>query len=186
MCAQGVFRHQLLGNLPRKVLIDPTLDVDFGELMALEYSILAQLLALARKIRRSDCELTDTYSPAAIDMAPATNPATPAIKTSFRVAAAAATPTIKLAVDRMPSLAPSTAALNHPMRMTKWLSGSGRIRCSCSGLKPPHEKQNDDDDQDDADDADAAVTETVTVAAEPAAEAAEQEDDEDDDKNQSE
>ena len=38
----------------------------------------------------SDCELTDTYSPAAIDMAPATSPATPAIKTSFSVAAAAA------------------------------------------------------------------------------------------------
>ena len=45
----------------------------------------------------SDCELTETYSPADIDIAPATKPATPAIKTSFRVAAAAATPTIKLA-----------------------------------------------------------------------------------------
>ena len=71
----------------------------------------------------SDCELTETYSPAAIDMAPATSPATPAIKTSFCVAAAAATPTIKLAVEMMPSLAPSTAALNHPMRLTRWLSG---------------------------------------------------------------
>ena len=30
----------------------------------------------------SDCELTDTYTPAAIDIAPATSPATPAIKTS--------------------------------------------------------------------------------------------------------
>jgi hypothetical protein len=58
----------------------------------------------------------DTYSPAAIDMAPATSPAIPAIKTSFSVAAAAATPTIKLAVEMMPSLAPSTAARNHPMR----------------------------------------------------------------------
>ena len=28
----------------------------------------------------SDCELTDTYSPAAIDKAPATRPATPAIE----------------------------------------------------------------------------------------------------------
>jgi hypothetical protein len=35
------------------------------------------------------------------------------------VAAAAATPTIKLAVEIIPSLAPSTAALNHPMRLTK-------------------------------------------------------------------
>jgi hypothetical protein len=61
-------------------------------------------------------------------MAPATSPATPAIKTAFGVAAAAATPTIKLAVERMPSLAPSTAALNQPMRSTKWLSGSCRRR----------------------------------------------------------
>jgi hypothetical protein len=37
----------------------------------------------------SDCELTDTYSPAAIAMAPATSPATPAIKTPFWFAAAA-------------------------------------------------------------------------------------------------
>ena len=64
-------------------------------------------------------ELTETYSPAAIDMAPATKPATPAIITSFCVAAAAATPTIKLAVETMPSLAPSTAALSHPIRSTR-------------------------------------------------------------------
>ena len=67
----------------------------------------------------SNCELTETYSPADIDMAPATKPATPAIKTSFRVAAAAATPTIKLAVEMMPSLAPSTAARNQPMRLMR-------------------------------------------------------------------
>jgi hypothetical protein len=86
----------------------------------------------------SDCELTDTYSPAAIDMAPGTSPATPAINTSFCVAAAAETPRIKLAVERMPSLAPSTAALNHPMRLTKWFSGFGgtrRIRHSACQIK---------------------------------------------------
>src|SRR5262245_32033043 len=75
----------------------------------------------------SDCELTDTYSPA-IDMAPATNPATPAIKTLVCVAAAAATPTIKLAVETMPSLAPSTAACNHPMRSTRPCIRSQKIR----------------------------------------------------------
>lgn len=73
----------------------------------------------------SDCELTETYSPAAIDMATATSPATPAMKTLFCVVAAAATPTIKLAVETMPSLAPSTAALNHPMRSTRWSPGAG-------------------------------------------------------------
>jgi len=45
-----------------------------------------------------------------------TNPATPAISTSLRVASVAATPMIKLAVDTMPSLAPSAATLSQPMR----------------------------------------------------------------------
>lgn len=62
-------------------------------------------------------------SPAAIDMAPATSPATPAMRTSEVAAEAAATPTIRLAVETMPSLAPSTAARSQPMRETKWLSG---------------------------------------------------------------
>jgi len=44
---------------------------------------------------------------------------TPATRTAFFVAAAAATPTIKLAVERMPSLAPSTAARSHPIRSTR-------------------------------------------------------------------
>ena len=109
---KGIFRHELLGDLPRKVPIDATLDVDIGKLIELKSRIsLNSLRSRARSACSvSDCELTDTYSPAAIDMAPATSPATPASKTSFCVAAAAATPTIKLAVERMPSLAPSTAA----------------------------------------------------------------------------
>jgi hypothetical protein len=40
----------------------------------------------------SDCELTETYSPAAIDIAPATNPATPVSTASLDEAAADATP----------------------------------------------------------------------------------------------
>ena len=64
----------------------------------------------------SDCELTETYSPAAIDMAPATSPAMPAMSTSVWALLAAATPEMRLAVDRMPSLAPSTAARSQPMR----------------------------------------------------------------------
>ena len=46
-------------------------------------------------------ELTETYSPAAIDIEPATSPAT------------AATPTIKLAVEMSPSLEPRKAARSH-------------------------------------------------------------------------
>src|SRR5665213_1688359 len=72
------------------------------------------LLASARSV--SDCELTDTYSPAAIDIAPATKPARPATKTGALSTDAAATPTSKLAVETMPSLAPSTAARSQPMR----------------------------------------------------------------------
>jgi hypothetical protein len=130
----------------------------------------------------------DTYSPAAIDMAPATSPATAAIKTLFRVAAAAVTPTIRLAVERMPSLAPSTAARNQPMRLTKWLTGkaeAGSSEIPPVRLKPTHKNQHDEDNQDDADDTDASVTVAVAVTAEPAAEAAQQEDDEDDDKDES-
>jgi len=70
----------------------------------------------------SDWELTETYSPAAIDMAPATRPATPASRISLLTAAAAATPRIKLAVEMMPSLAPSTAARSQPIRSTRWVS----------------------------------------------------------------
>ena len=43
----------------------------------------------------------------------------PAIIVSGCVAAAAATSTIKLAVETMPLLAPSTATLNHPVRSTR-------------------------------------------------------------------
>src|SRR4051812_46322454 len=63
----------------------------------------------------SACELTDTYSPAAIERAPAASPATPARSTSLRVARPAATPITRLAVDTMPSLAPRTAARSHPI-----------------------------------------------------------------------
>jgi hypothetical protein len=41
---QGIFRHQLLGNLLRKVLIDTTLDVDVSKLIKLKLRILTQLL----------------------------------------------------------------------------------------------------------------------------------------------
>src|SRR5690349_99376 len=71
----------------------------------------------------SACELTDTYSPAAIDNAPATMPATPATTMSRRAEDAAATPTIRLAVEMMPSLAPRTAARSQPMRSVRCGSG---------------------------------------------------------------
>jgi len=58
--------------------------------------------------------LTDTYSPVAMDRLPASNPENPAMTTPWGSAPAAATPTIKLALDTNPSLAPNTAARNEP------------------------------------------------------------------------
>src|SRR6202047_5681226 len=64
----------------------------------------------------SRCALTDTYSPTAIDIEPATRPATPAIKMACFDAEAAATPIMRLAVDTIASFEPSTAARSHPER----------------------------------------------------------------------
>ena len=60
----------------------------------------------------SDCELTETYSPAAIDIAPATSPATSVIRISLGLAEAAATPTMRLAVETIHHW--RTAARSHP------------------------------------------------------------------------
>ncbi len=48
-------------------------------------------------------------------MAPATSPATPATSMARVSAPDAATPSTRLAVDTMPSLAPSTAARSQPL-----------------------------------------------------------------------
>ena len=53
---------------------------------------------------------TDTYSPSDIDTAPATRPASPAVKMGPRAVVAPATPMTMPATDTIPSLAPSTAA----------------------------------------------------------------------------
>src|SRR5690606_16233893 len=58
----------------------------------------------------------------AIDIAPATSPATPATRISCDAAVAAATPTMRLDVEISPSLAPSTAARSQPIRSMSWLS----------------------------------------------------------------
>lgn len=70
----------------------------------------------------SDCELTDTYSPAAMESAPATSPASAATTTDARSGCAAATPTTRLLVEISPSLAPRTAARSQPMLLLLWVS----------------------------------------------------------------
>jgi hypothetical protein len=49
--SQGIFRRELLGNLPRKDLIDTALYVDLGKLIQFKRGIVAQLFAFAREIR---------------------------------------------------------------------------------------------------------------------------------------
>ena len=70
----------------------------------------------------SDCELADTYSPAAMDIAPATNPARPDRRMAFCVVFAEATPIIKLLVETIPSFAPETDARSHPVRCDRCVS----------------------------------------------------------------
>ena len=114
--------RELLGDLIRKRGIEAALDVDRRELCKLGGWIGREFLAFAGKgsaCSVSAWELTETYSPAAIDIAPATNPATPATKMSWLVARAAATPKMRLAVDTMPSFAPMTAARSQPMRSVR-------------------------------------------------------------------
>ena len=54
--------------------------------------------------------------------APATSPAMPVTISEAWLALAAATPISRLAVETMPSLAPSTEARNQPMRSVRWRS----------------------------------------------------------------
>lgn len=61
-------------------------------------------------------------------MAPATSPATPLIRIFWWDEFAAATPTIRLAIETIPSLAPNTEALSQPMRSGRCNSGS---LCDC-------------------------------------------------------
>ena len=113
---------QLGGHLLRQPAREATLQVDRGQLLLLALGVTAELSLLDRQVGplASACELTETYSPAAIEAAPATSPAVPAVRIAARVESAEATPTMIAAVETMPSLAPSTAARSHPVR---WSDG---------------------------------------------------------------
>src|SRR6185436_2442811 len=87
----------------------------------------------------SDCELTETYSPAAMESEPATRPAMAAINTAPRSEWADATPTTRLLVEIRPSLAPSTAARSQPMCSVRWNSRCGmRASMDPSSATPKH------------------------------------------------
>ena len=105
-------RTELLRHFGREVLVEPQLHIDRCQLAQLGLSTPRQLLLLSCDVRpsASRCELTETYSPIAIDIAPATSPATPATRAVSGDAEDARTPMIRLAVDTMASSDPSTGA----------------------------------------------------------------------------
>ena len=82
------------------------LDVDFGSSSSSNSRCYLSSAVRSRQL--------DTYSPAAIDIAPATKIRHPSDQDIVPGCLAAATPTIRLAAETMPLLTPSTAALNHP------------------------------------------------------------------------
>ena len=79
-----ILGHEWLGHLLARGL-NPALDIDVRQFGFLRLrSVWNSCRSRARSARSvSACELTDTYSPAAIDMEPATSPAMPVISTSF-------------------------------------------------------------------------------------------------------
>src|SRR5690606_35922565 len=83
-------------------------------------------LSSARSARSvSACDCTETYSPAAMENAPATVPAMPLARITIPEAPVAATPTTSPAIETTPSLAPRTAARSQPARLLRWCSGGG-------------------------------------------------------------
>ena len=102
----------------RELPVQPTFLIDLGELFQLVFRVAGELVGLAAMSASSvsRCELTEPNSPAAIESAPATSAAIPATSIADRSALAATTPMSRLAVETMPSCAPSTAARSHPTR----------------------------------------------------------------------
>ena len=68
----------------------------------------------------SCCAFIETYSPAAIDTAPATRPAIPAVRTIDAVVPAPAMPRMSDTLDTSPSLTPNTVALAAPPVIARW------------------------------------------------------------------
>ena len=86
MGGERVLGHELIGHLPRELRLHVPILIDMGELLPLLCRRLGERALFARKVRASElaCELTDTYSPAAIDIAPAAQPAIAAVRISPR------------------------------------------------------------------------------------------------------
>jgi hypothetical protein len=112
VCGERVMRGQLLGQFPRRPHARALGHIDRGQLVQF---LLGEILEFGLLLGQqggsvSRWLLTDTYSPNAIDTAPATNPAIPAVRIGPGSGVTAATPTTRPAVDTMPSFAPNTPA----------------------------------------------------------------------------
>ena len=115
---EPVARAELLGDLARERGVEAATDVDLREPSSSASGCSASSrFSFSMSARSaSRCELTETYSPTAIDIAPATSAATPATRIAVGVAEEAATPIIRLAVETIASFDPRTAARSHPAR----------------------------------------------------------------------
>jgi len=118
VAGEGVEGGELGGNLAGQGDVDAALDVQRGQL-GVGHRCQFAALAVQVGVLAGAWEETDTYSPAAMAIAPAAKAARPAASTALRGAWAAATPNIKLALDALPSSAPSAEARSHPARWAR-------------------------------------------------------------------
>ena len=118
-----IVRTKLLRNLQREAFFETSIHINRRQLVSSASGRVASSRS-SRWISASSAsrwELTETYSPTAMDIEPATRPARPATRMALFEAADAAMPIIRLAVDTMASSAPSTAARSQrarPLRCT--------------------------------------------------------------------
>src|SRR5215213_568721 len=75
--------------------------------------------------KSSFCTRTELYSPAAMEIDPATSPARPATRTTAGAGSAPATPRIRPRLETRPSLTPKTAARAAPPVTSRWWPSSG-------------------------------------------------------------